>query len=152
MRGFPLVNALVIVLALGAFFVPLRHLTRPAPESGSSPEGDDLVETLAGDLVPVGVSVRFAHSPVSLTLSHLGEIVWRAESAEAMKDGNVITLPIPPEGIDLMLHARWPEGTPETVLELTLTPEALPEQSAILWGEGEVEDVLTFVWGESESS
>ena len=90
------------------------------------------------------ISVKTAHQPTSLTLSHLGKVVWQANSSQTFET----RLVIPPEGIDLVVHAVWPEGTPESAIEITLEPEALTEVSRVLWGEGDVEDVLTFVWEE----
>ena len=143
MRGFPLINAAVILLALCAVLVPLLRLTSssdasPAVEISNEPHD------MSG-AIPVAVSVKSAHQPRSLTLSHLGDVIWQAGASQPSE----VSLVIPPEGIDLVVHAVWPEGTPESAIEITLEPEAFDGVSQVLWGEGEIEDVLTFIWKEA---
>ena len=146
MRGFPLVNAVVILLALGLVLVPLLSLTSSSPEN-TDLSRNEVVEPSGDQAVPVAISLRYAHRPGRVALSHLGKVIWQADAAGALERGAEVSLVIPPEGIDLLVHAVWLEGTPESALEITLEPEALPELSQVIWGRGEVEDVVTFVWG-----
>lgn len=145
MRGFPLINTAVILLALGLILLPLAHLTSSKVEAPPSlPAESQPVEAA----IPVTISARFAHAPTRLTLTHLGRVIWQADSSAAVAEGCELLLDIPREGIDLLVHVVWPENTPESALELSLEPTALAGRSQILWGEGEVEDVLTFTWQE----
>ncbi len=143
MRGFPLINGALILLALGLALAPLWQLTNAQTETPTTTS-----EVTEHTKVPTEVSVRYAHAPTKLTISHLGQDLWSATTANGINEGIELELPLPKEGIDLHVTATWPAGTPSTALEITLEPEALPEQSHVLWGDGSVDDILTFQWHE----
>ncbi len=139
MRGFPLINAGIILLALAALMIPLVQLTSAPPavqiEVDKRPE-----ETST----PITLSVRWAHRPEKLSVHHLGKVLWRWSGED---DAECETsLPISSVGIDLLVTVEWPEGTPESAIELSVEPRALETQKGILWGEGATEEVLTFKW------
>lgn len=92
------------------------------------------------------LSVRYAHTPLSLRVSHLGAALWEASDEESLEAGLETNLLLPREGVDLLVEATWPKGTPLTALELTMEPEGKASQSVVVWGEGQLEDVVTFVW------
>ena len=142
MRGFPLLNGAFILLALGVILVPLLRLTGDPAETPSSSE----VATEDSEKREVAMVVRYAHEPASLAISHLGEAIWETTSSAEMKQGKKVSMEIPDEGFDLFVSVEWPAGTPETALQLTLTPESLEEQTQVLWGQGDYGDVLSFVW------
>ena len=77
--------------------------------------------------------------------------MWEVTESEAMETGTETFLLLPKEGVDLIVEAAWPEGTPLTALELTMEPEMRDSQSVVVWGEGDLEEVVTFVWGESDA-
>ncbi len=152
MRGFPLINAFVIALALGLILVPLVRLTSRSAAAPSGVEAPGDTGSASGPVaIPVSVSLRYTHLPESLTLTHLDEVLWRADTADALEDGSEILLRIPEEGVDLVADVVWPEETPLSAIEITLEPDALEERVAVLWGEGRTDDVLSFVWGEVDS-
>lgn len=142
MRGFPLVNGALIVLALCLALLPLWKLTRASPLRAT----EQRFEEDARATVSTRISVRYAHPPSVLTVSHLGESVWSPSSSAEIDAGKALQLALPEEGIDLLVTATWPEGTPMTALEVMLEPEARFEQSRVLWGEGQCDDILTFTW------
>ena len=143
MRGFPALNALLLLAGLSLLWIPLARLTGAPDRIPEAPQSDAPHQES-----PVRLSLRFAHPPLSLRVSHLDTVVWETSDPEAMADGTVIQLAIPPEGIDLALSATWPDGTPESALQLELEPEGLDTQSAVVWGEGSVDEILAFVWTE----
>ena len=142
MRGFPLLNGAFIVMALGLVLLPLLRLT--SSDAGSTKPSAPTMPQPSG--IATGISVRYAHAPTSLTLSHLGKTLWQTTSVAEIDAGREVPLILGSEGIDLLLAVIWTEGTPATAIGITLQPEGLAEQSQVLWGEGSVEDVLTFVW------
>lgn len=143
MRGFPLINGALILLALGLALVPLWKLTS-APEVVAVPA----VQTEDRVTIPTAISVQYAHAPDRLVISHLGQELWSAGSATEIDEGAEVALALPKEGIDLHVAATWPAGTPKTAIEIALEPEALAKQSANLWSEDGADDILTFQWDE----
>ena len=143
MRGFPLINGALILLALGLALVPLWRLTS-APQVAARPA----VQTEDRATTPTEISVQYAHAPERLVISHLGQELWSAGSAAEIDEGAEVALALPKEGIDLHVVATWPAGTPKTAVEIALEPEALAKQSAILWSDVGVDDILTFQWDE----
>jgi hypothetical protein len=144
MRGFPLINGALILIALVVALIPLVRLT-----SAQRAELPTTVPTpTPSQGIPVTISARYAHPPTQLVISHLGQELWSAASRSEIDEGVNLALPLPEEGIDLLVTAAWPNGTPNTALEITLEPESLREQSKVLWGEGQAEDVLTFQWND----
>lgn len=144
MRGFPLFHTGLMVIALAVLAWPLIILTRPASSVQAAPVQQSEVSLAAH--IPVRLDARWAHVPEYLLVSHLGEPLWEAASLSALQAGLDATLSIPEEGVDLEVTVRWPEGTPTSALQLTVTPEALPAQDQVLWGTVDESDVLTYQW------
>ena len=142
MRGFPLINAAIILVALGVILVPLVKLTS-APPTVIADRPLLQTETEDPNSVSVSLSFRSAHTPDSIKVSHLGKLLVNTDSVDDIID---VDLMIPEEGVDLLVDVQWPNGTPETALELTLEPTARDSLAQVLWGEGQVEEILTFVW------
>lgn len=136
MRGFPLINTAVILVALGLILIPMIKLTSAPPKVTPRKSIDDT----PSDTIPVEIEVRHAHQPEQLSISHLGKEIWTIGSDSETQ------LVIPEEGVDLLVQVRWPEGTPESAVEISLAPQAMASLSRNLWGKGDLEEILTFVW------
>lgn len=142
MRGFPLINAAIILVALGLILVPLIKLTS-TPSVG--PAFANAPADLANDSesVTVSISFRSAHAPESIKVSHLGKTLVDTDTVQATFE---VGMAIPEEGVDLLVEVVWPNGTPDTALEVTLEPTAQESLAQVLWAEGSAEEILTFVW------
>lgn len=148
MRSWPPLEAAVLLVALAFASFPLYHFTtgrRPA-ERLVVEQGDQNEASMAYE---VWVAARFAHPPQSLKISHLGKAVWEAENPEeSHRLSGKCALPLDSYGIDLRVEVAWPAGTPESIVELTLEPEALEGQTRSGWGEGKLDLILTYQWPE----
>lgn len=80
-------------------------------------------------------------APFAFEVKHLGEVVWKGDSLGESAEGDV-KLPIPKEGIDLSVQVDWRvAGMAAARLTVSYGNDSF-ERS--LWGDGSVEDVLTF--------
>ncbi len=137
MRGWPLNRAVVVFLILLATSIPVWKLThgdsaaaaqaRPAPVSKES----------------VHIALAFAHPPGGFQLIALGKTIWigDGENKDLEKD---FGMAFPKEGIDLEIKANWPPGTPLTAVRVSVTPDAGLPMERTAWGEGSLDEVLTF--------
>jgi hypothetical protein len=134
MRGSPLAQAVLMVVALLLLLMPLHRLTQR--EQGPSP---------AVDFTPmkqVHLAVRTTAVPCRFQITFLGKTLW-AEDASTPELAKDFDIAFPKEGIDLVVDAVW-ESKALAAMEITLS---LPDGTAIqktLWGEGTANDVLTF--------
>ena len=135
MRGSPLAQAVLVVVALLLLLIPLHRLTqrqqRPAPQATSSTPTKQ-----------VHLALRTTAVPCRFQITFLGKTLWTEDAAtpELSKDFDI---DFPKEGIDLVVDATW-ESKALAAMEITLS---LPDGTAMrktLWGQGTASDVLTF--------
>lgn len=140
MRGFPLVNLLVVAVVLAVTgWWPLRRAARvapPAPQAVSSSESD-------AETVPAWVSLRFAHVPERAEVRQSGEVV-----AECAGDwSGPVSLSVVEGVAELEVTAAWPEGTGDTVVEVRVEPDGLPARTENVWSDGpEAAGLVQFQW------
>ena len=113
MRGYPLLQLLLVVCLFAAAGFPVWRLTRPAviasaptlpPAASATPAGETLLD----------VRVTFSPAPAEFRLSYLGRIVLEGHGPQA-EFGGTVRAALPPEGADLALEARFaaaPESPP----------------------------------------
>jgi hypothetical protein len=138
MRGSPLLRVLLVVIALLAVLWPLRRLTTHRAETPSQP-----AQTAATSDASVHLVLTSTSFPFTFEVSHLGKTIWKSESTESSVARDV-KLVFPPEGIDLLVDARW-EGDKQGAVRLDVTPDNGDTMTKTLWGTGGVNDVLTFI-------
>jgi hypothetical protein len=136
MKGSPLLRALLVVVVLLAVLWPLRSLTthraKEPPASPRTPATESSVHLVL-------TSTTF---PFMFDVSHLGKTIWKGEATESSIAHDVQMI-FPPEGIDLLIDARW-QGQKQTAVKIDLTTEDGDTVTKTLWGTTEVNDVLTF--------
>jgi hypothetical protein len=130
------------MLAFGALAVPLASLTT-ARKAAAAPQRVAQAASLHKTLL----RLRFAHPPKNLSLK-LGdkELLDRpglaASPIEAQSE-----LQIPAEGVEFILSAEWPDGTPDTALTLEVEPDGLDTKSETRWSLGSsMTEVISFQW------
>jgi len=140
MRGSPLVRALVVLLGLLALLLPLRTLT--SHQRVQQP----ITDTQAPAAKKLHLELTSTTAPFQYEVSFLGKVIWHGE-ANANSAAIDVDLDFPPEGIDLVLDASWPETKPAAVrLQVTL-PDGMPIAKTV-WGDGtKASGVLTFTEG-----
>jgi hypothetical protein len=135
MRGSPLAQAVLVMVALLLLLIPLHRLTQreqmPAPQP-----------TVSTPTKQVHLAVRTTAVPCRFQITFLGKTLWSedASTPELAKDFDI---DFPKEGIDLVVDATW-ESKALAAMEISLS---LPDGTAIhktLWGQGTANDVLTF--------
>ena len=137
MRGSPLLRVLLVVIALIAVLWPLRSLTihRAESPSMSSPAA-------AAPESNVHLVLTSTSFPFTFEVSHLGKTIWKGEAMESSVARDV-KMAFPPEGIDLLVDAKW-QGAQQTAVKLDVTPDSSDTITKTLWGTGGVSGVLTF--------
>jgi hypothetical protein len=137
MRGSPLLRVLLVVIALLAVLWPLRSLT--THRAGSQPA---LAHTAAAPESNVHLALTSTSFPFTFEVSHLGKTIWKGEAGENSTVRNV-TMSFPPEGIDLLVDAKW-QGEKQGAVKLDVTVNDGDTMTKTLWGNGSVNGVLTF--------
>lgn len=143
MRGAPPLHLVLLAVAFGLFAIPLAQLTFARRETVMVK-----TEAPATPSAQTGVllRLRFAHVPRSLSLK-LGDKELIPSGALVSPMEIQAEMIIPAEGMDLMLDATWPDGTPETPVTLDLEPDGLDSKSHTRWSSGtELHESLSFLW------
>jgi hypothetical protein len=144
MRGSPPLHLILFVIGFALLAVPLAQLTFARAERSAT-----LPSQHAIDKTPIIVRMRFAHAPSSVSLKLDGIEVLPTSSTQhpATRIEARAALPLPPEGIELSIAAKWPEGTPDTAVTIELEPDGLEAQSQTRWSrKHEMNDVLAYEW------
>jgi hypothetical protein len=143
MRGAPPIHLVLLAVAFGLFAIPLAQLTFARHETVmAKPEIPTTPSVQTGMLL----RLRFAHVPKSLSLK-LGD----RELIPSVPLVSPLEIPtemiIPAEGLDLMLEASWPEGTPETAVTIDLEPDGLDTKSHTRWSTStQLHESLPYIW------
>ena len=154
MRGFPLLNVLIVVAFFAAAWWPLQHLTgQSATAAGQSSEGKSEDISRAENLTLRATS---SHPLETLTLEHLGQPLIKLEKPDAEQEIELAigTVEIPPEGIEFWVEAAL-AGTPgedqRPAIRLEVVPEDLEREprTVTLWsqpGESNIAAPAVFQW------
>ena len=137
MRGSPLLRALLAFLAILALGWPLRRLTTAADAPRAQPRA-----AVAG-AQEIGLRLTFTLVPKSVKVLHLGQEVW-SETAPAAEMERTIELAYPNAGIDLVFQIEWPADAPLAAMRASLTDPAGDAHEKSVWGQGSVDEAVTF--------
>ena len=115
MRGNPLGQLILIVVAFALLGVPVWRLTRTAeavPVSASRLAGEGVQAPAPANAAagPVAVTIEtdFAPTPTEFSVSYLGDAILRGQGQTTASGPWKVALPA--EGADLVLHVVWPSG------------------------------------------
>lgn len=142
MRGFPLINLLIVAALLSLMAVPLLVLAREGAPPSAAPSPEASLSRSAAKL-----RVRLVHAPEAAEVLQHGKLLhaWKFP-----QDGLQFECEVKMDAVEKMLEfelvLHYPAGTPETVAEVTVTPEEFVEKSANVWGRGETRETLNFRW------
>lgn len=144
MRGSPPLHLVVFAIGFALLAVPLSRLTfaRPTVVREAAPVSTEAVA------VPTIIRIRVAHVPESLSLKVNGRelVVGGGGKLTATMELRE-NLSIPGEGLEFLVSAKWPAGTPDTALSVELEPDGLDAQSQTRWSTGaQMEDVIAYHW------
>ena len=110
MRGYPLLQLLLVGCLFAAAGLPVWKLTRSA--SASAPPTHE--PAVAGSPTPTGetaleMRISFAPAPVDFRLTSLGRVVLEGWGPQADFQGKT-SVPLPKDGVDFALEAHWPDA------------------------------------------
>ena len=141
MRGFPLLNLLLVSAALLVLLIPLLQVGRPSPPR-PLPRVEP-AEPVAG--VPVLLLLRFVHPPQELSLTVAGKPL--ALRGDGLERSGAAALPLRERALELEFKAVWPPGTGSTMVELRAAPDGLPELHQNIWAaEAAADEIVSFTW------
>ena len=144
MRGFPPLHLFLLTVIFLVIGIPLYRLTSQE-RTRSSPPVEASTEI---SKIKTYLRLKFAHRPTAMTArSGETDLLKGVDYSNSTMEPET-TIEIPHDGIDILLHARWPEGTPNTAVTLELEPEGLDSKSETRWTSGapELNEVLVFDW------
>jgi hypothetical protein len=137
-RGSPLLRALFAFLGIAALGWPLWHVTSPE-QAVAGP----VAVRPAVDAKAIGLQLAFTATPKSFAVKHLEKDIW-VESAPQAAMEREVPLVFPEKGVDLVFHIEWPEGAPLAAARVRLTDPAGDTHEKSVWGQGTVDEVLSF--------
>ena len=137
MRGSPLLRVLLVVIALLAVLWPLRSLTTHRTEAPAA-----AAPTAAESESDVHLVLTSTSFPFTFEVSHLGKTIWKGEASESSAARDV-KMTFPPEGIDLLVDAKWQDNK-QGAVKLDVGLNDSDTMTKTLWGSGGVNGVLTF--------
>ena len=137
MRGSPLYRAFLAFLAILMLGWPLWRLTTAADTRRVPPQ------PVVVGAKEVGLHLTFTLVPKSVKVMHLEREVW-SETAPAAELERKLKLAYPAEGIDLVFQIEWPADAPLAAMRATLTDPDGDAHEKSVWGQGIVEETVTF--------
>jgi hypothetical protein len=135
-RGSPFLRSL-LALALLLAAAPLVWRITHGREASTTAVAEAGPQTKS-----IRLQVTFTQLPLSFRVLHLGKEVWSATSRTPEIEQN-LSIPYPPEGVDLEFELAWPERT-VCAMRVQLTDPDGQEYERTIWGEGKTSEVLTF--------
>ena len=108
-RGFPLLQSFLVVLAVVLAGVPVYRLTRPAVTVAATPA----IEAIPGattPAAPLDVEAVFAPAPTDFQIKNLDQTVLAGHGPE-VRFTTRWAGSVPPDGVDLVVQAHWPSLT-----------------------------------------
>ena len=141
MRGAPLIEALFALAVLLALAWPIRALTTRGLTAHGQPEPAPAVKVVPA--TPVRLELIGTAPSFEFSVSYLGREIWSGTGHQSPSRAD-LQLPVPKEGIEFEVKARFPDSNMHAV-RLTLTTEesGIPiDRSA--WGADALDEVLLF--------
>jgi hypothetical protein len=137
MKGHPLFRLLGVLLVFCLAVLPLWKLTQAKAGAVNVPTAtsNNLNQT-------VTLRLTFAHAPESFRIENLGQVFWQSNSVGTTFE-KTMSLKVPKEGTDLVLHADWPKPTPETAVRVDWTLNDGETHTTSLWARTHLEDTIT---------
>lgn len=137
MTGSPLLRLALVLGILAALLVPAVRLTGREKEDQRA-----VPRPAASDAETKNVKLAFLSPipPESIKVEVDGKSV--AELKAPVMEAEV-SLPFPKQGVDLVISADWPQGSTENALRVQASTGSEPLADTTLWGDPEVNDVVT---------
>lgn len=141
MHGNPIFRLVIVAVAYVLVGVAVWRVTQPAPVMAAT-----LPEPAGTASRAMNLRLTFTHPPKVFEVRHLGQtLIGGADVMDQLSgvDSFDLEIPVPPEGIDLILKASWPQGIGATATRLRVTVDGRPAVDETFWAVGELADVVT---------
>ena len=153
MRGFPLLQSILVVLAVVLAGIPVYRLTRPAVADASASVAESSAMVTPGattTAAPLDVEAVFAPAPTDFQIKNLEQTVLAGRGPKLRFTARWAGT-VPPDGADLVVQAHWPAttgadheaGTGAAKLTVHFPDGRTVEKSFWADGNGALTDVLT---------
>jgi hypothetical protein len=144
--GFPPIQIFLLCIAFAILAIPLTHLTG-APSLSAKPQDSVKKGQAANASTPCFIRLRYAHKPVSISLQQEGkELLSQADIAASPVEARALMKTVN-KGAEMIITAKWPAGTPGTVLTVELEPDGMDARSETRWSaNAQLNEVITFQW------
>ncbi len=131
MTGSPIFRTLIAALCLAALSLLLMRLTDSAPANIAGPAAqNELTQTP----IPMRVRIRCSHLPTSLSLTSGNQKLADLNAPTELRWEGTVSVPIPPEGLELALTATWADGlSGDQAVTVELEPDERDSQSQTAW-------------------
>lgn len=139
MTGSPLLRLALVLAGLALLAIPALRLAGREPAPAPAVE---VHATKTGISRTIRLTFTSPLPPAEIIVSALGAEVAKLQPATASAAADV-TVDLPPEGIDLVIKATWPEGAKTNALRVQAEVNTDSLADATLWGDPNVEDVVT---------
>ena len=146
MHGNPTFRLIIVAVAYLLAGVAVWRVTMPAEARPLDAPAPAPLVTAPAAVQPVRVQLTFASPPTVFELCHLDRTLIGGTAVMdqlADVDSFDLEIPIPAEGIDLVLRAAWPPETGETAVRLRVWVAGRPAVDRTFWARGELADVVT---------
>lgn len=141
MRGRPLFQWLVFIIAWSGLLIPILRVTRatPALEKASSPAVSEITDEASW------LSVRFSHPPENFSFISDDQIIWSEPQPSGLVFERDVRLRPQEHGLEISLAARF-SITSAVAAEVMLEPPGGQRWSRTVWLETPADEVLHFDW------
>jgi hypothetical protein len=136
-RGSPLLRAFLAFCLIAAFAWPLWHLTHPMQVVAAAPA------QARAENKDIGLQMDFTVLPKRFVVRYLEKDLWTETAPQASME-HQLSLVFPDKGVDLVFHIEWPDDAPLAAARVRLTDPAGDTHEKSVWGQGTVDEVLTF--------
>lgn len=153
MRGFPLINVILVIAFFALAWWPLQRAVgkkAPEDETASSETASEEAFTL---------QITSSHPLASLSVAHLNAPLFSidapGDAMDELEDGREIeNISVPPEGIEFWIEASFSgadDDSQRPVLSLELVPADVERElkPVTLWGDlgdSEIDEPAVFLW------
>ncbi len=142
MKGSPPLRAFLTLAVLLALAWPLFRITQPASAGEHPPSEASPNEKPAVTVTKIPLVLNFTRGAERIELRHLGEVVW-SKDRPAAREALDLSVPFPPEGIELGVQVQWTPGA-LSALRLQLTTPEGKELERSVWGEEATDTIVSF--------
>jgi hypothetical protein len=137
MGGKPWLRLAVVLMGFTLMGFPVWQLTQgrgPVPPPAALAPPDELKR--------VALTLTFSQVPAEFRLTHLGQSLLEKTPSQTSY-ALVWTVGIPPEGLDLLLVADWPDTKAQKAVRVEITQNGLPCVDRTFWAEGDLVELIT---------